>query len=496
MTQPQEFKNYLDEPARARYQNIGLLLGPILFAVFMLFDASQQVMDVTAWRVAAIGIWMAIWWATEAIPVPATAFVPLVTFDLLGIASFKDAAMPFANPIIFLFLGAFLLAIAVEKSNLHKRIALLILRVTGTRSPRLVGGFMLVGAFLSMWMSNTSTTLMLMPICMSVVKVIIDNAPDASERQKVHFQIAMMLGLAYATTIGGLSTLIGTPPNALLAAFLTDNYGIQIDFLDWMKVGVPISLVMLPATWWLLTRWIFTVDIKADHSVREHFAQLHRELGPVSSAEKRVGIVFFIVILLWIARTPLSNWLGISGVSDAGIAMWGALMLFLIPANREVSAPILNWHDASRVPWGVLVLFGGGLSLAAAVSSSGLATFLGESLKPLTVFGIAALIVAATALVIFLTELTSNLATAATLLPVVASIALQTDVSPILLTVPVTLAASCAFMLPVATPPNAIVFASGYLTIPQMMRSGVMLNILGMILLSLVAVWWAPYVLL
>ncbi|MBC3765580.1 SLC13 family permease [Neptunicella marina] len=492
----QQNTNYIEDATRARYQDVGLLLGPLVFALFMFFDGSQSIMPQEAWRVAAVGLWMAVWWATEAIPVPVTAFIPLVAFDILKVASFKEAAMPFSNPIIFLFLGAFLLAIAVEKCNLHKRIALAILGVTGTQSTRLIGGFMLVGAFLSMWMSNTSTTLMLMPICISVVKVITDNSTSATDRQKTHFQIAMLLGLAYSTTIGGLSTLIGTPPNALLAAFLAENYHMQIDFISWMKVGVPISLIMLPLAWLLLTRVLFKVDIKVDDSVSEHFAQLRKELGVMSSAEKRVGIIFLVVISLWILRRPLTEWIGITGVTDAGIAMLAALMLFLVPKGGNSQCRLLNWHDASMVPWGVLILFGGGLSLASAVSSSGLAMFLGESLQPLTIFGIAVLIIAATGLVIFLTELTSNLATAATLLPVVAAIAMQSDLSPLLLTVPVTLAASCAFMLPVATPPNAIVFASGYLTIPQMVRSGVMLNIIGMILLSLVAVWWAPYILL
>ncbi|AWL10766.1 Protein I'm not dead yet [Saliniradius amylolyticus] len=496
MTEEKKTTKAGDATSRGRYQDIGLVLGPLAFALMMMFASSQTAMPDVAWRTAAIGIWMAIWWASEAIPVPATALVPLAMFDILGIASFKEAAAPFANPIIYLFLGAFLLAISVEKWNLHKRIALSLLSVTGTEGRRLIAGFMLVAAFLSMWMSNTSTTLMLLPIALSVAKVIADNLTEASETQIKHFQTALLLGLAYAATIGGLSTLIGTPPNALLAAFLSENYDMKIDFITWMKVGLPVSFIMLPLAWFILTRVVYKVDIAANQAVDAHLNKLREELGTMKPAEKRVAVVFVLVIASWILRRPLTEWLGLEGVTDAGIAMLAALLLFLIPSDKGGVTRLLNWHDASRVPWGVLILFGGGLSLAAAVSNSGLATFLGESLQPLSIFGIAALIIGATALVIFLTELTSNLATTATLLPVVAAIAMQMDISPLLLTVPVTLAASCAFMLPVATPPNAIVFASGMLTIPQMIRCGVLLNILGMVLLSIVAVWWAPMLLI
>jgi solute carrier family 13 (sodium-dependent dicarboxylate transporter), member 2/3/5 len=483
------------EQDRANYQNIGLVLGPAIFALMMLFDHSQNTMSLEAWRTAAIGIWMAIWWATEAVPVPVTAFIPLVTFELLGISNFKDTAIPFANPIIFLFMGAFFLAIAVERWNLHKRIALLILTRTGTNGSHLIAGFMLVAALLSMWMTNTSTTMMLLPIGLSVVQVISDNVDNLGDKQRRDFQAAMLLSLAYGATIGGLATLIGTPPNALLAAFLAENYDIHLDFVTWMAIGVPVSAIMLPVAWFTLTRLSFKVDIQANDSVKEHLTRLRSELGPMSSAEKRVAVIFALVVFAWMTRGILMETFGFSGLSDAGIVMAAALLLFLLPSKSKDQYQILSWHDANRVPWGVLILFGGGLSLAAAVSNSGLAQWLGESLMPLTAFGVIALIIAATAMVIFLTEMTSNVATTATFLPVVAAIAFQAELSPLLLTVPITLAASCAFMLPVATPPNAIVFASGMLTIPQMIRSGLILNLVGMVLLSLVAIWWAPWLL-
>ncbi|MBT1451654.1 SLC13 family permease [Glaciecola sp. XM2] len=481
---------------RGRYQDIGLVLGPLLFSIMMLFGDSQTTMDASAWRVGAIGLWMATWWATEAVPVPVTAFLPIVLFPFLGIASMSDATAPYANPIIFLFLGAFLLALAVERWNLHTRIALQILAFTGTDGKRLIAGFMIVAALLSMWMTNTSTTMMLMPIALSVANVIVDNNSSLSKKQIASFKTAMLLGLAYAATIGGLATLVGTPPNALLVAFLSENYGIQISFASWMLVGVPIMLVMLPLAWWSLTHFSYKVNIAANAQVQTHLDQLKTDLGPMSDAEKRVAVIFALVIIFWMIRRPLSAWLGIDFLSDTGIVMAAAVLLFLVPSGDKAQSQLMVWQDTHRLPWAVLILFGGGLSLAAAVSGSGLAQWLGSSLTPLGGLGIFVLVVGATALVIFLTELTSNVATAATFLPVMAAVALELDVSPLLLCIPITLAASCAFMLPVATPPNAIVFASGALSIPQMVRAGFVLNMIGMLLLSLVAIYLAPWIFL
>jgi sodium-dependent dicarboxylate transporter 2/3/5 len=483
-------------PERARYQNIGLLIGPILFFLMMLLDRSQTAMEPAAWRVAAVGLWMAAWWATEAVSVPVTAFLPMVMFPFLDVATMGDTTRHYANPIIYLFLGAFILAIAIEKWQLHKRIALAILSITGTDGKFLIGGFMVVAALLSMWMTNTSTTMMLMPIALSVATLIAQENRHLSEPQIKGFQKAMLLGLAYAATIGGLATLIGTPPNALLAAFLIDNYDIQITFANWMLVGVPVMLVMLPLAWYSLTHISFKVDIPANPEVNEHIKRMVADLGPMTKAEARVGLVFLLVVTFWILRQPISAWLGINFLTDTGIVMTAALLLFLLPSGSQKQTQLLVWENVQGLPWGVLILFGGGLSLAAAVSDSGLAAWLGSSLMPLGAFGVLALVVAASGMVIFLTELTSNVATAATFLPVVAAVALELGVSPLLLCVPVTLAASCAFMLPVATPPNAIVFASGKLTIPDMVQAGLLLNIIGMVLLTLVAIWLAPLVFL
>jgi solute carrier family 13 (sodium-dependent dicarboxylate transporter), member 2/3/5 len=477
------------------YQRIGRVLGPAVFALMFATEHLQETMSPEAWRVAAIGLWMAIWWATEAIPVFVTAFLPIVAFDPLGIASIRDAAAPYANPIIYLFLGGFIMALTLEKWNLHRRIALAILDRVGTDGRRLIGGFMLVCALLSMWMTNTSTTMMLLPIVLSVSSVIRDNAGARTEKERRHFEIAMLLGLAYSASIGGLATLIGTPPNALLVGFMAENYGIQISFARWMVVGVPITLIMLPIAWLVLTRMIFQVNIPASKAVDEHLHEMRRDMGPMTTPEKRVAIVFVSVIFCWMMRRPITEWLDISGVSDSGIVMTAAVLLFMLPSGDRTQPQLMTWHDASRLPWGVLILFGGGLSLAAAVSSSGLALWLGEGLAPLNAFGTLTLMIAAVTLVIFLTELTSNLATTATLLPVVGAIALQAGVPPIVLIVPITIAASCAFMLPVATPPNAIVFATGALSIPQMVRAGVVLNVLGIIMVTLISWFAAPWLL-
>ena len=474
------------------YQIVGRILGPAIFVVMLLADQWQGVMSTEAWRTAAVGLWMAVWWATEAIPVPVTAFLPLVVFEPLGITSIRDAAAPYANPTIFLFMGGFMMALALERWNLHRRIALAVVANTGTDGRRLIGGFMFVCAILSMWMTNTSTTMMLLPIVLSVTAVVRDNVPDVSDKTRQDFQIAMLLGLAYSASIGGLATLIGTPPNALLMGFMAENYGIEISFARWMLVGIPVSLVMLPIAWILLTKYLFPCNIPASQAVKDHLHGLRQELGEMSTPERRVAIIFACLIMSWMLRRPITDWLGLSGVSDTGIVMTAALLLFMLPSGDAKQPRLMTWEDVTRLPWGVLILFGGGLSLAAAVSGSGLALWLGELLAPLNAWGTAVLVVASVAMVIFLTELTSNLATTATLLPVMGAIAIQAGVPPIVLTVPITIAASCAFMLPVATPPNAIVFSTGAISIPQMVRAGIFLNLIGIVIVSIAALVLAP----
>lgn len=478
----------------SRLKQAGLWMGPIVALSMFMTAAWQDLMPHNAWIVAGVGLWMAIWWSTEAIPVAATAFIPLVSFPLLQVVPIKAIAQSYAHPTIFLFLGAFLLALSVEKWALHRRIALSVLVRTGTDGRKLILGFMMAGALLSMWMTNTSTAMMLLPIATSVAAMVIEKSSGVSDDDKKAFQVALLLALAYATTIGGMSTIIGTPPNVLLAGFIEETYGIQIAFFDWMLIGLPLALVLLPLGWVVLTRVAFRVDVPASLETAGVIDSMRKEMGAMTSPERRVGLLFLAVVALWMARKWLNEVPGLEGLSDAGIVMTAALLLFVIPSGDGSPARLMQWDDVARLPWGVLILFGGGLALAAQVSISGLAVWLGESLLPVAGLGTLVLVAAAAGLVVFLTELTSNLATAATFLPVVAAIAAQSGIEPLVLCVPVTLAASCAFMLPVATPPNAIVFSSGALTIPQMIRAGILMNLIAMMTLTLLAVILVPTV--
>lgn len=482
------------QETRARYQEIGVYLGPAL-AILMLLAGPQGGLSDAAWRTGAMSVWMAIWWATEATSVGVTAFIPLIFFAPLGITTMNKAAAPYANPIIYLYMGGFLIALAMQRWNLHKRIALALLTVSGTNGRSLVGGFMVTAALLSMWMTNTSTTMMLLPIVISVIAVIGETVTDIERKERRNFELCLLLGTAFGATIGGVATLVGTPPNAFLAAFLADNYDIQISFARWMLVGVPVTMILLPLAWLTLTRLIYPIAFETSGETKILLHSMRGHLGPASAAEWRIGIIFSCVIVGWMSRPWLTEFLPIEGVSDPAIVMTAAFLLFLIPSAGRKSPRLISWKETRDLPWAILILFGGGLSLAAAVSETGLAQWLGTSLVPLGAFGIGAIVVAAVVMVIFLTELTSNLATTATLLPVLAALALELGVSPVVLTVPVALAASCAFMLPVATPPNAIVFGSGRITIPQMAKAGLAMNILGIILLSLVALFLAPAVL-
>ena len=474
----------------ALYQRIGLAAGPfvaLLIAFFLKADGLGQ----EAVLVAATGAWMAIWWATEAIPVSMTAFLPLIVFPILGVSPVNQIAAPYAHPIIYLFFGGFVVALAIERCGLHRRIALAVFRAVGTDARALIGGFMLAAAIVSMWISNTSTSLMLLPIAVSVVTVIGETMPELDTRQRSNFGTSLLLGLAYGATLGGVATLVGTPPNAFMVGFMSDTYGIEIDFARWMLVGVPVTAVLLPLAWLILTRFVFPVNFTASDDAMKHIRHMRTSLGTMSKAEFRTALLFAFLVIGWIGRGFLSGIPVIGGISDTGIAMIAALAAFLIPSGRDGQA-LMVWEDVSKLPWGVLILFGGGLALASAVSSSGLALWMGQLLSPLGLVNLALLVVAATALVIFLTELTSNLATTATFLPVIAAIAVETGQDPLVFVIPVTLAASCAFMLPVATPPNAIIFSSGLVSIPRMARAGLVLNIIAVGVLSVIALTLAP----
>jgi sodium-dependent dicarboxylate transporter 2/3/5 len=476
---------------RSRHQLIGLFLGPILATLVMLAEAPDD-LTTAAWRTAAIGILMAVWWATEAVPIAVTALLPLVLFPLLGIANIQDTAAPYSNKVIYLFLGGFVVAFAMQRWNLHRRMALNVLQHTGGNGRSLVGGFMLASALISMWVMNTSTTMMLLPIAVSIIAVIHKTVTQLDQDARENFQYSLLLGVAYGATIGGIATLVGTAPNAMFAAFMLENYETDIDFSSWMLVGLPLSAAMLPLAWLALTRWVFKVDFTTSAEGIAELRNMKQAMGRITVPEKRVATVFVCMALLWIFRPVLAKAFGLTALDDSGIAMAGAIALFLIPSGDSKDPLLLRWHYAEKLPWSVLILFGGGLTLAGAVSRTGLAAWLGGSLQAAGTLDVFLLVIIAATLIIFLTELTSNIATTATFLPVVGAIAIEAGIDPIVLAVPVTLAASCAFMLPVATPPNAIVFGSGLLTIPKMARAGLALNLIGIVLVSIVAVFVAP----
>jgi len=463
-------------------RRIGLAAGALLCVVMLLLPTPEG-LDLAAWRTAAVGVLMAIWWITEALPIPATALVPLVLFPLLGIADIDGAATPYANPLIFLFMGGFVVAQAMQVWNLHRRIALGIVRGVGTRPRSIIVGFIVASAFLSMWVSNTATALMMLPIGLSILDLARDRLAAQGETLPPHFGIVLVLSIAYACNVGGMGTLIGTPPNAILAGFFSESYGVEVGFAQWMIVGLPLVVVALPLVYVVLT-WVYPIELEELPGGARIISEEREKLGIISTAETRVAGVFGLTALLWMTRPLLSS--VVSGLSDAGIAIGAGLVLFLLPAGTEDRA-LLTWADAEELPWGVLILFGGGLSLASAISDTGLATWIGEGVSALSGWPIFLVLICSVALIVLLTEITSNTATTAAFLPILGAVAIGFGENPFLLTVPAALGASCAFMLPVATPPNAIVYGSGQLTIPQMSRVGLWLNLLFIVVVSLLA---------
>ncbi|MBQ09227.1 MAG: anion transporter [Gammaproteobacteria bacterium] len=471
----------------------GFLLG-LIAAIVILILPDTEGLPIEAQRAAAVFVWMAIWWATEAVHIAITALIPLVFFPLLGVSSIEETSAPYANKNVYLFLGGFLLSIAIQKCNLHKRIALNVLNLTGTGGRSIIAGFMLSSCLLSMWIMNTSTTVMLLPIGLAIISVVKESMTNLTDSEKVNFQVALLLGIAYAANIGGIATLIGTAPNMTLNGFMEEQYNVSISFVDWMKVGVPVSLTLLPLAWFTLTRITFPVSFQSSEQTQDIIVNMRSELGKIKTSEMRVLIIFLLTATLWITRGMINDIPGLEGLSDPGIAMLCGLMLFLTP-SKSTNQNLLEWKDAQEgVPWGVLLLFGGGLSLAAAAQSTGLAAWIGN-MMPLGL-SMALLVIMFTTLIIFLTELTSNLATTATFLPIVAIIAAQFGFDPLMLTASVAIAASCAFMLPVATPPNAIVFGSELIKVPQMVRAGIVINLIAIVVVSFAVLYLVPLFLL
>lgn len=469
-------------------QKFGLFSGAALF-IAMLFIPPLPGLSEAAWMTAAVAVLMAVWWVSEAIPIPATALLPIVLFPLLGVSSVGAATAPFANPIIYLFMGGFIIALAMEKSNLHKRIALNVIRVVGTKPHAIIAGFMLSSAFISMWVSNTATALMMLPIALSVVHLVEDKNDIASKNLRYNFSLCLVLCIAYGCNIGGIGTLIGTPPNALMAGYMLENYNINISFASWMLIGVPLVVLSLPLVYLLLTKVLFPIQLKEIPGGKELIESELRKAGSMSKAEKIVMWVFLFTATMWIAPSLLREFVPatrdfIPVISDTVVAILGAMLLFLIPVNFKRGEFALGWEDTQRLPWDILVLFGGGLALAAGISSTGLAEWMGDAMRGLDTWSSLGLLVASLTLIVFLTEITSNTATAAAFMPILASIALALNIDPLILVVPAAIGASCAFMLPVATPPNAIVYGSGYVTLPQMAKAGLWVNILMIVVVT------------
>ena len=483
------------------------LFGGLVLALGVYFLLPAEDLSDAARLTAATAVLMGVWWMTEALPIPATALLPLAIFPVFNSeVTFNDVGAFYGNNIIFLFMGGFLLALAMQRWDLHRRIALLTLKVMGTRPSAMIAGFMIATGFLSMWVSNTATAVMMLPIGVSVLTLVLNIGKDSPQPQqtedsesatpsgeeeqeevrqeivKSNFGTALMLGIAYAASIGSLATLIGTPPNTLLRGYLSDTHGVEIGFGQWMLVGLPIAVVGLVICWFMLTQVLFRPEITEIPGGRELIRTEMQALGKMSSGEIRVLIIFVLAAVSWISLPLIFG--ESAPISDAGIAIVVGLLLFLLPAGAKKGVRLLDWDTAVKLPWGVLLLFGGGLALSGQFTSSGLTDWIGTQAAVLEGIPVWLIVALVACLVLFLTELTSNTATAATFLPVAGGVAVGMGLDPMLLAIPVALAATCAFMLPVATPPNAIAYGSGYVTIGQMVKGGFFLNLIFLVLIT------------
>ena len=467
-------------------KKIGLFLGPLLFFVFQFLPII--VVSEKADAVIAVAIWMVIWWVTESVHIAVTALLPLILFPLLKVMNIAEVGANYGSPIIFLFFGGFVLALALEKVNLHKRIALNIIKYTGTTPNKVVLGFMIATAFMSMWISNTASTVVMLPIAISVIKLLISEQEGLTKQGK-NFALSIMLGVAFAANAGGIATVIGTPPNSVLIGLLENQYNIQISFLTWMSFGLPFSIIMVVAVYFVLVKWMFPCQhILFTSSVNLINEEVH-QLGKVSKEEKRVLTIFGVTVFLWITRTLINSIFPELKLSDTIISLIGAVALFAIPVNLKKGSFILQWEDTQKLAWGILLLFGGGLALAKGMASSGLVALITDVIAAGNyhiILTVSLLII----LMLFMTELMSNVALVAVLAPVVAGIAIGLNIPILNLLIPVTMASSCAFMLPMATPPNAIVFASGYVKVNQMVKAGIILNLIAVGLL----IWYYQFI--
>ncbi len=469
-------------------KRIGLILGPLLFTVIL--NLPSDLISSKADAVIAVGLWMVIWWITETVHIAVTSLLPLILFPLLSVMNISDVGANYGSPIIFLFFGGFVLALALEKVNLHRRIALTIIKLTGTTPNKVILGFMIATGFMSMWISNTASTVVMLPIAISVIKLLVDDE-DGFTKGDQNFALSIMLGIAFAANAGGIATVIGTPPNSVLIGLLESQYQIEISFLTWMSFGLPFSIIMLTAVYFVLVYWMFPCrNIKFSSSANLIDLELEK-LGRISKKEKRVLSIFAFTVLLWVTRTLINRFFPGLNLSDTAISLIGAVLLFALPLDFKKNNFILDWKDTEKLAWGILLLFGGGLALAKAMDASGVVSLITDTIAK-GAFNATLTVSLLIVLMLFMTELMSNVALVAVLAPVVAGIAIGLNIPLLNLLIPVTMASSCAFMLPMATPPNAIVFASGYVKVSQMVRAGIILNLFAVVLLILYYLYVIP----
>ncbi len=474
---------------------IAFLAGPIVFFV-LITSISSSFISPSAGKVLALAGWIMVWWMTEAVPIAITALLPLVLFPLMGVMKMSEAAAPYANPIVFLFMGGFMIALGLEKHRLHERIALNLIKITGTSGNGIILGFMISTAFISMWISNTATAMMMLPIALSVINLLKSDASvpnEALPKGERNFAIGLLLTIGYASSIGGIGTIIGTPPNVVFAGLLDQFYHQKLDFGKWMLVGVPLMTLLLMGMYFIITSILFKNGIANVKGSDELIKSKLKELGALRKEEKLVMVIFATTCLLWIFQQPINILLKKLMLNDTIVAMLGGLLMFILPVDWKQMNFLLKWSDTEKMAWGILILFGGGLCLAQGLSNAGIIQAVGAKIadnSPSTNWLLFGLIAAA----VFITELMSNVALVQIFLPVVFGIATNLGVNPILLGMPVTIGASMAFMFPVATPPNAIVFSSGHMRMQHMMKAGVWLNMISVLMIYLASVYLLPLV--
>ncbi|MEN9999998.1 MAG: hypothetical protein RL766_45 [Bacteroidota bacterium] len=476
--------------ATSRKPLLAMLAGPALFVLVWFLDPFS--LGPSANKVLAVAVWMITWWITEAIPMPAVALMPLVLFPLFGIAKISEAALPYANEVVFLFMGGFMIGLGIEKWNLHRRIALSIVKLTGTGGNGIILGFILSTGFISMWLSNTATAMMMYPIAASVISVVFAQQRDSVGAR--NFALCIMLAIAYASNFGGIGTIIGTPPNVAYVSFISKKFGYDIPFFSWMLVSLPVAILLLISLYFVLIR-MFPNRLVANGEMSNLIRDELKALGPMTAPEKRVLTIFVLTAFLWIFR-DLINKIEVFRLDDNMIAVFGALLMFIVPAGseQEPTEKILSWQDTSKMAWGILLLFGGGITLAAALEKAGLIGMLGNWLAGFSGSSMLLLILVIATLSIFISEVMSNVAQVIVFAPVVTGIAAAIGADPLALGIPMTLAASCASMMPMGTPPNAIVFSSGYIKLKDMIKAGLVMNLISIVLIVASSYFILPYV--